>query len=440
MVLVEDNLMLAQRIAEHETLAQADHQQQQRATQKPVNLEKPAGHESKIIGWRRVIHPELSRGGSCGMCIVATRQVYKVDTLRAIHSRCRCTVAPVTAQHDPGSVLNHDDLQEMYAAAGGTTAAHLKRTRYQYKQEDHGEFSNVLTRVISGANNRRSTSAERSRAVADHKPETTRPTRLSDTDFAKHQISVLEENLPRLYAQGMTDDDDRVKYHKKMIAKFRKDVGLAADTASANASRKERVPEVASGSGSNRPPTKPPTGGQSIQGDAPDGWSGHIKGYVHPHKLSVWSEAERVRRQAAIGIVPAGEQLYQHEIESVERMQKLGQELGWIKRTDKHATNDAIWINNGGIAIELKATKAKQANINQHIVDCFKQAEAAERRGDQVVNKVNFVIDLGQSALTDTLKNQISRFNERRRGHSPPRQIKRLWVLSQGNLIEIYLK
>jgi len=50
-----------------------------------------------------------------------------------------------------------------------------------------------------------------------------------------------------------------------------------------------------------------------------------------------------------------------------------------------------------------------------------------------------FVIDIGQSALTDKLRNQLAKFNERRRGHIPPRRVKRLWVLTQGQLVEIPL-
>ena len=169
------------------------------------------------------------------------------------------------------------------------------------------------------------------------------------------------------------------------------------------------------------------------------GWAGHTHGYVHPHGAPLWSEAERVRRQDALGIVPAGEQLYQHEIESVERMQALGHQLRWLARTDRHATNDAIWIDQGNIAIELKATRAKSSTMSARITDCFKQAEDAAERGDVVVSKVNFVFDIGPSALTDRLRNQLAHYNIRRAGQTPERQIKRLWVLSRGQLVEIPL-
>lgn len=65
------------------------------------------------------------------MRIAAADRVYKVKKLRPIHANCKCTVAPVTTEHDPGDELNKADLQKLYDEAGGTLAAHLKRTRYR---------------------------------------------------------------------------------------------------------------------------------------------------------------------------------------------------------------------------------------------------------------------------------------------------------------------
>jgi hypothetical protein len=125
--LVDDNLMLAQRIAQQEVLAHA------------VNLDKKG---PKIIGYRRVIHPELSRTGTCGMCIAAATRLYHIEQLMPIHDRCKCTVAAVTAEHDPADTANTVDLQQLYEHAGGNTVAHLKRTKYQI--DEHGELGPVL--------------------------------------------------------------------------------------------------------------------------------------------------------------------------------------------------------------------------------------------------------------------------------------------------------
>lgn len=125
--LVDDNLMLTQRLAQQEVLAQA------------VNLDRPG---PKIIGYRRVIHPELTKTGTCGMCIAAADRIYTIEELMPLHTRCQCTVAAITAAHDPGDDANSIDLKTLYGHAGGKTVSHLKRTRYMV--DEHGELGPVL--------------------------------------------------------------------------------------------------------------------------------------------------------------------------------------------------------------------------------------------------------------------------------------------------------
>lgn len=125
--LVDGNVILAQRLAEQLTLQQV------------VDL------DGRVTGYRRVFHPELSKGGVCGMCVAASDRVYKIGTLKPIHLRCKCTVAAVTDEYDPGHRLNQDDLKMLYTDAGGNAAKHLKRTRYVI--EDHSELGPVLARV-----------------------------------------------------------------------------------------------------------------------------------------------------------------------------------------------------------------------------------------------------------------------------------------------------
>jgi hypothetical protein len=97
----------------------------------------------QAIGWRRVIHPELSREGTCGLCIAAADRIYSIETLAPLHGRCHCTVAPVTRTADPGGTLNDEDLKRVYESASSTYAADLKRVRYNVQQ--HGELGPVLT-------------------------------------------------------------------------------------------------------------------------------------------------------------------------------------------------------------------------------------------------------------------------------------------------------
>lgn len=101
--------------------------------------------EPSITGYRRVIHPELSRGGSCGLCVAASDRIYFKDELLPMHDNCHCTVLPILGGQDPGSRLNAADLKAIYAAAGATAAAALKRTRYVV--QDHGELGPVLRPV-----------------------------------------------------------------------------------------------------------------------------------------------------------------------------------------------------------------------------------------------------------------------------------------------------
>lgn len=96
-----------------------------------------------VVGYRRIIHPELSKFGSCGLCVVAADQMYRREDLLPLHDDCECTVLPATVSADPGLSLNREDLDAVYAAAGGSTAREdLQRTRVTVL--DHGELGPIL--------------------------------------------------------------------------------------------------------------------------------------------------------------------------------------------------------------------------------------------------------------------------------------------------------
>jgi hypothetical protein len=100
-----------------------------------------------VVGYRRVLHPELGSGGPpCGLCVVASTRLYHIEDLMPIHARCRCSVAVVTKQNDPGQQLNDDDLKTLlgtvYQAAGGNTRAQLKTVRVEYAE--HGELGPII--------------------------------------------------------------------------------------------------------------------------------------------------------------------------------------------------------------------------------------------------------------------------------------------------------
>lgn len=193
--LVGDNLMLAQRLAEAEMIAKASR----------VN--------PQITGFRRIIHPELSRTGVCGLCIAAADRVYTVRDLLPIHGRCKCTVAAVTAEFDPADVLNKADLDQLYGAAGGTSGAQLKRTRYQV--DEHGELGPVL--VPKKAYKPRG-------GKPAPGPAPSAPGSESKADVARRQLPGLEKSLADLRSRGLSADSPQVKYHVQQIAKFKREL------------------------------------------------------------------------------------------------------------------------------------------------------------------------------------------------------------------------
>ena len=97
-----------------------------------------------VLGWRRILHPELSRSGPCGLCVVAADRVYKSGDLEDIHDGCVCGKLPITDFDDPGLRMNRNDLDRLYAAAGGNAGDLLKRIRVQV--HENGEIGPVLRR------------------------------------------------------------------------------------------------------------------------------------------------------------------------------------------------------------------------------------------------------------------------------------------------------
>lgn len=95
----------------------------------------------QITEYRRIIRPELSKTGTCGMCIAASTQIYKTDNLMALHSRCKCVPMPVIGSKDPDG-FNRDDLEALYKANPATDRQALAATRY--KVGENGELGPVL--------------------------------------------------------------------------------------------------------------------------------------------------------------------------------------------------------------------------------------------------------------------------------------------------------
>lgn len=118
---IDADLMLAQRAAMAEMLA---------AT-------------ATITKYRRVVRPELSQTGVCGLCLAAADQVYTKKDLLPLHHRCKCIVLPIVeADARVPEYVNEITLSELYTAADSTSGRELKKIRYRI--EDHGELGPVL--------------------------------------------------------------------------------------------------------------------------------------------------------------------------------------------------------------------------------------------------------------------------------------------------------
>lgn len=102
--------------------------------------------EVGVTGYRRIIRPELSRTGTCGLCIAAADRIYTTGELLPIHPpSCNCTVLPIIGDNDPGLALNREDIGQLYEDAGSTAARDLAATRYMVNT--HGEHGPILTRI-----------------------------------------------------------------------------------------------------------------------------------------------------------------------------------------------------------------------------------------------------------------------------------------------------
>jgi hypothetical protein len=160
---------------------------------------KPSG----VVGYRRILHPELGSGGPpCGLCVVASDRLYHVEDLMPIHTRCRCSVAAAMADHDPGDSLNKDDLRAIYAAAGGNTGEQLKTIRVAYTE--HGELGPLLTNADQNF-----------RDITDF-------ARTQSVDLETRWLAELEslqDELTRLVGRAgeSADVDDSIRWNKQKI-------------------------------------------------------------------------------------------------------------------------------------------------------------------------------------------------------------------------------
>lgn len=163
----------------------------------------------KVKKFRRIIRPELSQSGTCGLCIAASDQIYSTRNLLPIHApSCRCKVLPIIGDDDPGQSLNREDLDKLYAEAGSAKADDLRRTRYRVNQ--HGEFGPVLTKA-----------GDKHRGPSDVKPLEQDPKR------AAHMLSKAQPVLAGLEKRAAAGENvaEPLAYQRELVQRLRRIVG-----------------------------------------------------------------------------------------------------------------------------------------------------------------------------------------------------------------------
>ncbi len=163
-------------------------------------------------GWRRILHPELSETGPCGLCVVAADRVYSTEDLLPIHNRCVCEVLPIYAGADPGINLNGDDLAAVYAAAGGNTRDKLRRISVVLTE--HGELGPLL---VYGDQHFRSPAEVARNFAGDRR---TREQAILDALVERHDLTELRvsrgDGLEKTY-----------RAQQKRIAELRTSLGVS---------------------------------------------------------------------------------------------------------------------------------------------------------------------------------------------------------------------
>lgn len=161
--------------------------------------ERASNARSERLVYRRVVHPEKSRGGSCGLCVAASTRVYTRADLKPIHSRCHCDVVPLTSHEDLGEALNKFDLGDLYDKAASTGAHAMKRVRVSESGaitstvKDPAGSGSKSSRTPSQPTPKRSGEWQMTPKWARHQLELMKP--LPDTPWKRKQSARLRKFL-----------------------------------------------------------------------------------------------------------------------------------------------------------------------------------------------------------------------------------------------------
>lgn len=130
--------------------------QQRAQTLAATDLQLASTHTSRAVleaagarvwGYRRI----LSGSKVCGMCVVASTQRYHREDLMPIHPGCKCDVAPIVGDEDPGRVINQDLLDSAHQAVAERFGISNRAARgyndVLLKVFNHGEYGPTLARA-----------------------------------------------------------------------------------------------------------------------------------------------------------------------------------------------------------------------------------------------------------------------------------------------------
>jgi len=186
-------------------------------------VRKSLGKIRDVRGYRRILRPELSETGPCGLCVVAADRTYKIQDLQPLHDLCVCEVLPIIGDLDPGLELNHRDLQAIYAAAGTTGGgkpgqkfagkAALKNVRVALAE--HGELGPVLVNADQHFRGPRQVAATKVPDVAVRK---------------RAQLDSLDEAYGRLLRRRAAGEDVErpLAWQARTIERLRRELAGAA--------------------------------------------------------------------------------------------------------------------------------------------------------------------------------------------------------------------
>ena len=166
----------------------------------------------KVIGYRRVIMPELSESGTCGLCLAASTRLYSKSELLPIHTNCKCEILPVTKTQDPARLFNEEDLQRLYEIVGGNSAADLLTVRY--KVGEHGELGPVLERVHKERLGQSPTRDEKKPEAAPDEPDWSDP--IENLEGRIESVARQIMRLERKKSKGQTVDNELKSAHDEL--------------------------------------------------------------------------------------------------------------------------------------------------------------------------------------------------------------------------------